>query len=146
MAKQTTLQSEKTFTGDVTSEEFLRLPRLEYLLENAETHLKKGVENMVMNLSFDSVNRFSMAVPDNRMSDAGLRKGDHVIVEKRRSYLEGDVLVVQLGERIFIRRYFRSANRIRLECNTPDRQSMILDKNTPGFAILGNVIQVIREL
>ena len=127
-------------------EAFLRLPRVEFLLEQLDRRLKGGVGKMVTNPQMELTDRFSMAVPDNRMADVGICKGDYVVIQRRKKYLEGDVLAVRLGERVFIRRYFRSANRIRLECGTPDRQTMILDTDTPGFSILGNVVQVIREL
>ena len=127
-------------------EAFLRLPRVEFLLEQLDRRLKGGVGKMVTNPQMELTDRFSMTVPDNRMADVGICKGDYVVIQRRKKYLEGDVLAVRLGERVFIRRYFRSANRIRLECGTPDRQTMILDTDTPGFSILGNVVQVIREL
>ena len=146
MIKQKGAKMNDGFSELLNREEFLRLPRIEFLLNDIDAHLKNDLGKIVTNHSFESVDRFSMTVPDGRMADAGLCKGDHVIVQKKQHYDDGNVLAVKLGERIFIRRYFRSANRIRLECNTPDRQSMILDKKTPGFSILGNVIQVIREI
>ncbi len=130
---------------DASREEFFNLPRIEFIIDSIDKSEFGNIDKMVTNERLEISDRFSMAIPDNRMADAGIHKGDYAIVQRKNRYFEGDIIVAKLGERVFIRRYFRSKNRIRLECNTPDRQSMILDQYTPGFIILGTVIQVIRE-
>lgn len=127
-------------------EEFFRLPRVEFLLQKTHPAEAEEIGKMVKNERLEMADRFSMEVPDGRMTDAGLHKGDYVVIQRRKSYRPGDLLAVKLGDKTFIRRYFPTANRIRLECATPDRQSMILDMDTPGFIILGCVVQVIREI
>ena len=126
-------------------EEFFSLPRAEYLLDDAE-HIGQDFGKMVINNRFDTADKMSLRVEDNRMSGIGIRKGDNVVIEKRRHYVDTDVLAVQVGSRVFIRRFFRKGQRVRLECTSPQRQTMILDMATPGFAILGAVSQVIREI
>lgn len=101
---------------------------------------------MVVNDVWETSDRFSMKVEDNRMADAGIHKGDYVIIKKVGRYREGDIVVVKLGNKLIIRQYFIAARRIRLECRNPDRQTMILDSDTPGFSILGSVVQVIKEI
>lgn len=127
-------------------EEFFRLPRVEFLLQEASPAEGGEIGKLVMNERLEMADRFSMEVPDSRMADAGICKGDYVVIQRRKNYRPGDLLAVKLGEKAFIRRYFPTANRIRLECATPDRQTMILDMDTPGFVILGCVVQVIREI
>ena len=127
-------------------EEFICLPRAEYLLDDATTKAGQDLGKMVINNHYDSSEKMSLRVEDNRMAGIGIRKGDNVIVEKKRHYVDSDVLAVQVGSRVFIRRFFRKGQRVRLECTSPERQTMILDMATPGFAILGSVSQVIREI
>jgi SOS-response transcriptional repressor LexA len=135
------------FENPERKEEFFRLPRVEFLLNEADKGSLKGIERMVVNERLEISDRFSMEVPDNRMEKAGICKGDHVVIQKRKSYRSGDVLALKLGDKAFIRRYFPGANhRIRLECGSPQQQTMILDSGTPGFSILGCVVQVIREI
>lgn len=134
------------FNDAQAREEFFRLPRVEFLLQETNPAEAGEIGKMVMNERLEIADRFSMEVPDSRMADAGICKGDYVVIQRRRNYRPGDLLAVKLGEKVFIRRYFPTANRIRLECATPDRQTMILDMDTPGFAILGCVVQVIREI
>lgn len=126
-------------------EEFFRLPRAEAILAREGKDIAGDIEKLVVNDRLELSDRTTLLVEDNRMADAGIHKGDFVVVQLRKRYHEGDVVAVKLGERIFIRRYFQSIKRVRLECNTPDRQSMILDEHTPGFSILGSVTQVIRS-
>ena len=139
------MKTSKAVTGNISHEEFFSLPRIEFIIDRLDKAELANFDKMVINEKLEISDRFSMEIPDNRMADAGICKGDYAIVQRKHKYSDGDIIVANLGERVFIRRYFRSKNRIRLECNTPDRQSMILDQNTPGFFILGVVIQVIRK-
>lgn len=145
MPKQKLPEIMEGFGGGVDREEFFHLPRIEYLINRAEKDDLGEIDKMVINNRQKISDRFSMAIPDNRMAESGICKGDYIVVQKQARYADGDVIVAKLGDRIFIRKYFGVKNRIRLECNTPDRQSMILDHNTPGFSILGCVVQIIRE-
>ena len=124
------------------AEEFFRLPRMEDLL--AEHRGDLGAR--VVNNRIQSTERFSMAVGDNHMSRVGLSKGDNVVVQRQAQYDDGDIVAVRLGEKTTIRRYFRVLQRIRLETADPDAGTTIVDFTTPGFAILGKVVQVIRVL
>jgi len=146
MPRQKTIKISRGFGDQSSREEFFRLPRVEFLIEKAKKNPPGELENMVLNHRLEIPDRFSMEVPDNRMAESGIRKGDFVVIQKQNNYKAGDILAVALGEQAFIRRYFPTINRIRLEGGSPEQQTMILDMDTPGFSILGCVIQVIREL
>ncbi len=143
MAKQSFL----TGAGKpVNREEFFTLPRIEFLLDEINAVRDGDLSKLVTNKRVALGDRFSMTAPDNRMIGDGIRKGDLVVVQRSGRFQEGDLVAAQLGERLFIRRYFRAASRIRLECANPTPQSMIIDAKTPGFTMLGKVVQIIREL
>ena len=127
-------------------EEFFTIPRAEYLLQGQDDIRPLDLKSIIINERKSYADRFSLVVPDNRMANSGICKGDTVIVHNTGQYHDNDVVAVKIGEKVLIRRYYSTDNRIRLEHNTPSRQTMILDRKTPGFAILGHVIQVIREL
>lgn len=146
MAKEGPRKGADDFTDAIASEEFFKLPRAEFIVENIKDLAAGEIGKLVVNKRIELADRFCIEVTDNRMSAAGMRQGDHVIVERTPGYHDGDIVVVQLGERVFIRRYYRASRRIRLESQTPERQSMIIDAKTPGFRILGCVVQVIREI
>ena len=126
------------------AEAFYSLPRGEFLLAGA-TEQVDDLSKLVINRSVQADDRFTLEIPDNRMADAGIDKGDYAVVKQQGGYHDGDIIAARLGERVFVRRFFTAAQRIRLECTTPNRQSMILDLDTPGFSILGCVVQVIKE-
>ncbi len=127
-------------------EEFFQIPRAELLYDNQKKIGLGGIETMVRNESIRISDRFSLLVDDNRMAAAGICKGDYAVIQKDTPIEEGDIIAIKLGNKTLVRRYFLADKRIRLECTTPNRQTMILDKNTPGFSILGTVVQVIREI
>ncbi len=127
-------------------EEFFRLPRAEYLIEDLQSGATKNLGDWVQNQREESADRFTLAMEDDLMKGAGIQCGDYVVIHKERDFNEGDILAVQLGDKTIVRRYFRAAERIRLECDPASRQTIIVEKSTPGFQILGRVVQIIREI
>jgi len=80
MPRHKTIKISEEFTDKTDREEFFRLPRLEFLINEAKPETAKGIGKMVMNHKLEIPDRFSMEVPDNRMAEAGIRQGDFVIV------------------------------------------------------------------
>ncbi|MCB0261730.1 MAG: hypothetical protein KDE52_10105 [Calditrichaeota bacterium] len=142
--RQTYLLGQPAAKEPKSGEDFFSMPRGEQLLAKA-TPAAGVLEKWIVNRRVSVDDRFTLEANDNRMLDAGIKKGDYVVVKCEKNYRDGELIAAQLGERILIRRFFRVAQRIRLECSNPDRQSMILDEKTPGFQMLGSVVQVIKE-
>ncbi|MEL6822933.1 MAG: S24 family peptidase [Calditrichota bacterium] len=126
------------------SEEFLQLPRVEFLLNQMENPARDLAAHITNKL--ESIERFSLEVPDDSMADAGLCRGDLAIIDAKQKPENDDVVAVTLGDRMLIRRYASSHNRIRLESTSDPDRILIVDPATPGFTLLGKVIQVIREI
>ncbi|GAB4380140.1 MAG: hypothetical protein Kow0042_30030 [Calditrichia bacterium] len=129
-----------------SGEEFFRLPRAEFFIEDIQTDAPRQIGDLVRNSAHIMENRFTLQLTDDHMQGADLRSGDYVVVEQQATYPEGSILAVQLGNRQFIRRYTRVGGRIHLQCDPPSKQIMIVEENTPDFHILGQVVQVIREI
>jgi len=127
-------------------EEFVRLPRGEDLLSVSREMEVDHLEGFITNTTVRLPERRTLQVTDNSMSGADIRAGDFVIVQNRKDYSNGTIVAVQLGEQQLVRRYFYRSGRIHLECDPPQKQLLILEKNTPDFQILGQVIQIIREI
>lgn len=126
------------------SEEFLMLPRVEFLLNQMENPARDLAAHITNKL--ESVERFSLEVPDNSMAAAGLCRGDLAIIDAKQKPENDDIVAVTLGERVLIRRFASSHNRIRLENTAEPDRILIVDPDTPGFTLLGKVVQVIREI
>ena len=76
------------------------------------------------------------------MKDAGILEGDLVVVHPQETAKDGDVVVALLGEEATVKRFFKEADRIRLQ---PENAAL-----EPIYAehvqILGKVVGVFREL
>jgi len=83
---------------------------------------------------------------DDALSRAGIFSGDFLVVHLDRPLKNGDIAVVQLGYKIYIRKIFFEKKRVRLETDSGTPSPLIIDPATPGFEILGKVVTVIREL
>jgi SOS-response transcriptional repressor LexA len=129
-----------------SGQEFFELPRAESLIEDVQNSRNRQMGDLVTNTTHRLSNRFTLVANDNCMKDADIREGDYMVIEKKSSYTEGSILAVQLGSQKLIRRYFRAGGRIHLQCDPPSRQIIIVEEHTPDFQILGQVIQIIREI
>jgi SOS-response transcriptional repressor LexA len=139
-------KNNKPETGGSSEEEFFRLPRGEFLIEEVQNSRYRQIGDLVTNTSRHMANRFTLQAGDNCMEGADLREGDYVVIEKKNHYEEGSILAVQLGNKQLIRRYFRAGGRIHLQCDPFSKQIIVVEEHTPDFRILGQVVQVIREI
>jgi len=83
---------------------------------------------------------------DDALSRAGIFSGDFLTIHLSRTLNNGDIAVIQLGYKIYIRKIFFEKKHVRLETDSDTPSPLIIDPATPGFEILGKVITVIREL
>lgn len=128
-------------------EQFLRLPKAEFIIErNKGNPLPRQIGSMVKNEMVHEDRRKSIKVVEAGMEKSGIEKGNYVVVEKCDEYYEGEILAVQLGERILIRRLYNAKGRLRLEGDSPNIRTIIVEDRTPGFSVLGRVVQVIKEI
>lgn len=128
------------------TEEFFQLPRAEHLLDELQQGHVRQIGDLVTNPSHHLANRFTLQANDDHMIGADIRNGDYMVIEKKSDYPEGSILVVQLGEKQLVRRYFRRGGRLHLQCDPPAKPIIIVEEQTPDFQILGQVIQIIREI
>jgi len=129
------------------NEEFFRVPKAEFIIERHKGNLLPlQIGSLVKNDSMSIPDRLSIEVKESGMAKSGIQKGDHVVVEKNEEYYEGEILAIKLDERILLRRLYNTKGRLRLESDSPNLPTIIVENRTPGFSILGRVVQVIKEL
>jgi len=58
---------------------------------------------------------FALRVKGDSMVEAGILDGDIVIVHKRRTAADGDIVVALIGEEATVKRFYRERRRVRLE-------------------------------
>jgi repressor LexA len=85
---------------------------------------------------------FALRVAGTSMVNAGILDGDVVVVRQQQSADDGDIVVAMLEEEATVKRFFREADRVRLQ---PENDAM-----EPIYArdplILGKVTGVLRRL
>lgn len=85
---------------------------------------------------------FALRIAGTSMVNAGILDGDVVVVRQQQSADDGDIVVAMLEEEATVKRFFREADRVRLQ---PENDAM-----QPIYArdplILGKVTGVLRRL
>ena len=86
---------------------------------------------------------FMLRVNGDSMKDAGILDGDYVVVQKRSTARDGEIVVAVVGEdEATVKRFFKDADAIRLEPENADYQPII----SKDIRVEGRVIGVFRRL
>jgi SOS-response transcriptional repressor LexA len=104
-----------------------------------------NLNELVTNFQHTDRHAITLQVLDNAMQQAGIIKGDYLTVDLRTKPQNGDIVVVKLGERFFIRRFFRQNRRVRLETSNDYPSSLVIEEGTPGFMLFGKVLSISRR-
>ena len=104
-----------------------------------------NLSELVSNFKNTDQNSITLEVLDDAMYKAGIFKGDYLTVDLQSKPYNGDIIVVKLGERFFIRRFYLQNTLIRLETADEYLSSLIIEDNTPGFQIIGKVSSLSRQ-
>jgi repressor LexA len=83
---------------------------------------------------------FMLSVRGESMIGAGILDGDYVIVEKRPTAENGDMVVALIEDEATVKTFYKEENYIRLQPENPDMDPIIVH----DVIILGKVIGVIR--
>jgi len=89
---------------------------------------------------------FALRVKGDSMIEAGILDGDFVLVRRQQTADRGDIVVAQVGDEATVKRYVPEKKRIRLEPANPDFGPIIVERGSPGFAIAGKVIGLLRKM
>jgi repressor LexA len=85
---------------------------------------------------------FVLRVKGDSMVDAGILDGDYVVVRQQSTAVNGDIVVALLGDEATVKRFFREADRIRLQ---PENASMD-PIYTRDVSVVGKVTAVFRRV
>jgi repressor LexA len=110
-----------------------------------------AVENLESSLSttglFKADERtFALQVEGESMTGAGILPGDYVIVDGKGRVRTGAIAAVRIGDEATVKRVFISKAQVRLKSENPAYEDIVVDKNSPEFAIYGPVVGVMRKL
>lgn len=89
---------------------------------------------------------FSLRIVGESMKDEGIFDGDLVLVKRQDVANRGDIVVAVIGDEATVKKFYPDRNRVRLEPANDAFQTIVVDKNAPGFFIAGVVVGLLRRL
>jgi repressor LexA len=130
--------------GKRKTEEFFKVPLLgtvpaglpSIAAENQDGHL-----TVHRSMLKKSGTYFALAVRGDSMKGAGILEGDTAIVEQRTDLRNGDIAVVQVDDKVTLKRFYAEKDRVRLQPENPEYPPLYYSRDV---RILGRLSAVIR--
>jgi repressor LexA len=99
---------------------------------------------LILDPSFADEGTFLLKVKGDSMKGDHILPGDMVLVNKQDTAMEGDLVIVLIGEEATLKRFRRDGEKIILLPSNPDHQQVIIDGNSEEIRIAGKIKAVIR--
>ncbi len=96
--------------------------------------------------SQDASEHFALKVSGDSMINAGILDGDTVIVRQQQTAINGDIVVVLLGEDATLKRFYKTDDGVRFQPEHPTQEALLFNSQQSPLAILGKVVAVFRTL
>lgn len=128
--------------------EFYNIPLFDEVRVEHKGHFQGDYDlgEIIGNFRKNAQQSLNVRAADDGLSGVGIYKNDFLTVQLKVPLEDGDIAVVKLGPKIYIRKIFFDNKRIRLETDSGTPSPFIIERGTPGFEIIGKVTTVIREL
>ena len=85
---------------------------------------------------------YLLQVSGDSMKDAGILDGDHVVVQRRQTARNGEIVVALVGEEATVKRYFKESDHVRLQPENEAHEPI----RTRDAQVLGRVVGVCRRV
>ena len=85
---------------------------------------------------------YVLRVAGESMRDAGILAGDYVVVERRETAQDGDIVVAMVGEDATVKRFFKERDHIRLQPENPEMEPI----RSADARVIGKVVGVFRRI
>jgi SOS-response transcriptional repressor LexA len=128
--------------------EYFDIPLIGVLQPVSSDHTQGDypLADLVTNRFIDGNNQVTLQVTDNAMINAGIIKDDYLTIEITPILKNSEIAAIKLGERFYIRRFFREGTHIRLETAEAYPSIQVIETKTPGLFIIGKVVSITRKL
>ena len=83
---------------------------------------------------------FALRVKGDSMKDAGILEKDMALIQKQINAKNGDIVVAVVDDKVTIKRYFKEANRVRLQPENPAHNPIY----SQDVRVLGKLAYIIR--
>ena len=104
------------------------------------------IKYIINNFKKNNTETFSIQVIDKGMELAGIYLDDFLTVILNSEVKNGEIAVVRLSDKIYVRRLFYVDGYIRLETSLDGQNPLIIESTTPNFEIIGKVQSLIRAI
>lgn len=94
---------------------------------------------------FPSGDGFALRVKGNSMIEAGINDGDIVMARPDLPVDTGSIVIALIGDEATVKRYYPHPDHIRLQPANENIGPIIVERNTPGFRIVGKVVGLYRR-
>ena len=99
---------------------------------------------LILDPSIAEEGTFLLKVKGDSMSGDHILPGDMVLVKKQDTAMEGDLVVVLIGDEATLKRFRRDGKKITLLPSNPDHKPVVIDGSTEEIKIIGTIKAVIR--
>jgi len=99
---------------------------------------------LILDPSLADDGTFLLKVKGDSMKGDHILPGDMVLVKKQDTAMEGDLVVVLIGEEATLKRFRRDGEKFTLLPSNPDHQPVVIDGNAEEIKIIGKIKAVIR--
>jgi len=91
---------------------------------------------------------FAVRVRGDSMADAGIQDGDYVVVRRRPTAENGEIVVAYLGEEqeVTVKVFYERGRRFELEPRNPRYATIVVPKRDPWFRVGGRVVGLVRMM
>jgi repressor LexA len=89
---------------------------------------------------------FLLKVKGDSLKDAYIFNGDIVIINPNLEPVNGRFVAAVLDDAAVVKRFFKKPGSIELHSENPEYEPIIIDKNYPGFKLIGVVVGVYRSM
>lgn len=131
-------------TGRATSKPLLSVPIVGKVAAGSPI---LAVENITDTVDlpadlFGGTSLFLLKVQGDSMIDAGILDGDMVVVDKRETADNGEIVVAMIEDEATVKRFYREQDKIRLQPENKNYEPIIVREDV---SIVGKVIGLIRD-
>lgn len=110
----------------------------------ADDYMERGID-LNEELIRNKPATFFMRVSSDAMKDAGIFKGDVVIVDRSVKATNGKVIIAILNGDLLIRRFEKTNNNVRLLTDSDNLSPIHIDATCEDFAVWGVVTYVVHK-
>jgi repressor LexA len=139
-----TMEILKNEDGDAEEHDFIKIPLVGTVAAGIPIEAEENYDGSIsVHSSALKKNReyFALKVRGDSMIGAGIMDGDTVVIEKRETAENGEIVIALVNEAFTLKRFFRESSRIRLQSANPKYKPIY----SQDVCILGRLAYVSRS-